>query len=306
VIEPPGTQVDASVIVGSVNGGEWIHLLLAALEAQQTQYRYQVIVADRTADGTRARIAATHPNVQLLLASPSSTLPELRTQALECARGRYVFVTEDHTVPPIDWIERFSAELDAAPPEIAAVGGPVDNGMLSGAVNWAAFLCEYSGYLPPLESADVTDVPGMNIAYRRDVFAQIERDTLTRGFWESSLHPQLLACGQRFRRLADVVMVHRKHFGFRYFLSQRYHYSRYFAGARFSPEDRRRYLYGVLSVALPPLVVTRVARNALKRPKYARSAVHSMPALSCFALAWGVGECVGYLLGPGDSLVEIE
>ena len=306
MIEPPGNQVDASVIVGSVNGGEWIHLLLAALEAQETKYRFQVIVADRTADGTRARITARHPNVQLLCASANSTLPELRTQALECARGRYVFVTEDHTVPPKDWIERFSAELDAAPPEIAAVGGPVDNGMVTGAVNWAAFLCEYSGYLPPLETADVTDVPGMNIAYRRDVFDDIEREVLTRGFWESSVHPRLQARGRRFRRLADVVMVHRKHFGFRYFLGQRYHYSRYFAGARFPREDSRRYVYGVLSVVLPTLVVTRVARNALKRPKYVRSAVQSMPALSCFALAWGVGECVGYLLGPGNSLVEIE
>jgi glycosyltransferase involved in cell wall biosynthesis len=306
VIEPPGNQVDASVIVGSVNGGEWIHLLLAALEAQETKYRFQVIVADRTTDGTRAQIAAHHPNVQLLCESAGSTLPELRTRAFEHARGRYVFVTEDHTVPPSNWIERFCSALDAAPLEVAAVGGPVDNGLVSGAVNWAAFLCEYSGYLPPLESADVSDVPGMNIAYRRDVFDGIERDVLTRGFWESSLHPHLLARGRRFRRLADVVMVHRKHFGFRYFLSQRYHYSRYYAGARFSRDDQRRYLFGALSVLLPPLVVTRVARNALKRPKYARSAVQSMPALSCFALAWGVGECVGYLFGPGDSLVEIE
>jgi hypothetical protein len=35
-------------------------------------------------------------------------------------------------------------------------------------------------------------------------------------------------------------------------------------------------------------------------------ALRSVPALYCFAVAWGVGETVGYALGPGDSLREVE
>jgi glycosyltransferase involved in cell wall biosynthesis len=305
MIAAKGSEVDASVLVGSVNGGEWIHVLLDALERQETKRRYEVIVADRTTDGTYKRIAREHPNVQLLNAHSRTTLPELRTQALEASRGKYIFVTEDHTVPPPHWIERFVAELEGAPETVAAVGGPVDNVMVEDSVDWAAFLCEYSGYLPPLESADVQDVPGMNIAYRRSAFDGIDRATLTRGFWESSVHPKLLADGKHFRRVGDVVIGHRKHFGFRYFLSQRYHYSRYYAGVRFQPEDAKRFAFGVLSVALPPVVLSRVARGALRSPQYRGSAVRSLPALSCFAVAWGVGEAVGYFLGPGASLVEI-
>jgi len=306
VIAGRDVPVDASVLVGSVNGGEWIHVLLEALEAQRTSRPFEVIVADRTSDGTRGRIEREHPRVQVLAAAPGATLPELRTQALEAARGRHVFVTEDHTVPPLDWIERFASALDAAPDTIVAVGGPVDNLMVGGSVDWAAFLCEYSGYLPPLESGDVADVPGMNIAYRRSAFEGIDRQTLTRGFWESSLHPTLLARGLQFRRLAEVVIGHRKHFGFRYFMSQRYHYSRYFAGIRFAADDRKRLAFGALSLGLPPLVVARVARNALRKPRYAGPVVRSLPALSCFALAWGAGEAVGYFFGPGDSLARIE
>ncbi len=301
--------VSASVLVGSVNGGDPIHSLLEALARQTGEVPFEVIVADRCQDGTAERIERDHPEVRLLRASVSTTLPELRAQALAQARGRYVLVTEDHTVPPPDWVESLVGALEHAPEHVAAAGGPVDNAMRERAVDWAAFLCEYSRYLPlPGEvPGEVDDIPGMNIAYRREALDAAGPEALTRGFWESTVHPALLASGRTFLKLPDCVILHRKHFGFWYFVSQRFHYSRYFAGVRFAREERgRRALYTVLSAALPPVLLLRMARDLRDHPTYRRAFLRALPALVCFATVWGVGEAVGYALGAGHSLVEIE
>ncbi len=173
------TPIVASVLVGSVNGAEMIDHLLDALKRQTGDVPFEIIVADRCTDGTADRISREHPAVRLLRAKPRTTLPELRTMALKQASGRFVLVTEDHTVPPPNWVERFVKELDCAPPRVVAVGGPVDNAMRDRAVDWAAFLCEYSGYLPPLAAGEVDDVPGMNIAYRRESLERADPETLS-------------------------------------------------------------------------------------------------------------------------------
>ena len=299
----------ASVLVGSVNGGESIHTLLDSLARQSGDITFEVIVADRCGDGTAERIEATHPEVRVLRAAAGTTLPELRAQALAEAVGSFVLVTEDHTVVPPDWIEQLVAALEGAPPHIAAAGGPVENAMTERAVDWAAFLCEYSRYLPSSRDpgGEVDDIPGMNIAYRREALDAAGPEALTRGFWESTVHPSLLASGRRFLQLPDCVILHRKRFGFGYFVSQRFHYSRYFAGERFPAEQRaRRALYAVLSAALPPVLLIRMARDLRRSPRHLHAFLRALPALVCFALVWGIGEAVGYAAGPGDSLVKIE
>ena len=284
-----------------------IHHLLAALRHQSGEVPFEVIVADRCNDGTAERIARDNPNVRVLRADPRTTLPELRTRALERARGRVILVTEDHTVPPRDWVERFVHELDQAPPRVAGVGGPVDNAMRERAIDWAAFFCEYSAHIPPFEPGEVDDIPGMNIAYRREVLEGADRETLSRGFWESTLHPRLVAEGRTFLRVPDVVIRHRKRFGFFYFAAQRFHYSRYFAGERFPRAARaKRWLYSALSVGLPALILTRIGVRLWRRAPYRVFLLRSLPPMVCFSVVWGIGEAVGYLFGPGDSLAKVE
>ena len=315
-----GPDVSASVLVGSVNGGDHVHTLLDALAQQTGDVSFEVIVADRCGDGTAERIAREHPEVQVLRAPAATTLPELRAQALARAQGSYVLVTEDHTVPPPNWVAALVGALVQAPERVVAAGGPVENAMRERAVDWAAFLCEYSRYLPapaapgpggPVERAqpaeEVEDIPGMNIAYRREALDAAGPDALTRGFWESTIHPTLLSSGRCFVLLPDCVILHRKHFGFAYFVSQRFHYSRYFAGVRF-PRERhgRRALFAILSAALPPVLLLRMARDLRDRPTHRSAFLRALPALLCFAAVWGLGEAVGYAFGPGDSLVKIE
>jgi glycosyl transferase family 2 len=281
--------------------------LLAALDRQTGGVSFEVLVADRRQDGTAERVRRTHPLVRVITAGAGATLPDLRTLALDHARGRYILVTEDHVVPPPGWVSGLVGALEAAPPRVIGAGGPVDNVMRARAVDWAAFLCEYSAYLPPVSAGEVDDVPGMNIAYRREVLTAIDRADLTRGFWESTVHAHWLALGHKFLRLPEIVMQHRKNFGFFYFLSQRFHYSRYYAGERFgSGGGARRLIYAGGSVLLPPMLLIRIARNAWAKPSYRGPLVRSLPAIGAFVVAWAVGEGIGYLFGPGGSLHAIE
>jgi glycosyltransferase involved in cell wall biosynthesis len=301
--------VVASILIGSVNGGEMIQCLLEALEQQSGEIPFEVIVADRCGDETADLIEARHPEVRVLRGDARRTLPELRTMAFERALGRFILVTEDHTVPPSNWIEGLVDELDGAPQQVVGVGGPVDNAMRLRAVDWAAFFCEYSAYLPPGEAGEVEDLPGMNIAYRRDALEGVDRESLAAGFWELTVHPRLLADGRRFRLVPDAVILHRKRFGFFEFITQRFHYSRHFAGQRCARTARtlaRRWLYAALALALPLVISIRIGGRVWGRPAYRGAFLRSLPALSVFSLSWGIGESVGYLFGSGDSLRKIE
>jgi hypothetical protein len=297
----------ASVLVGLVDPRDSIDHLLAALAEQSGSIPFEVVIASRCGPEVGAALRSRHPGVVVHQAEPRTTLPDLRLLALRRSRGRYVFVTEDHTVPPRDWIESFVRVLEAAPPRVAAVGGLVDNAMRECATDWAAFLGEYHAYLPPRAGGETTDVPGMNVAYRREVLESADPGRLAEGFWETTLHPRLLQRGGTFLLLPEVVIAHRKRSPFAYSLAQRFHYSRYYAGRRFARTERlRRAAFALGSILLPPLVVGRVARSVAERPAYRAALLRSFPALCCFSLAWWVGECAGYLFGPGDSLARIE
>jgi len=295
------------VIVGSVNGGPSIFRLLEALARQIGDVAFEVVIADRCSDGTAERIAKEWPEAILIRAARDTPLPELRTLALERSEGQIVFVTEDHTVPPVNWIDRLATALGNLPPEVAAVGGPVDNAECHSTIDWAVFLCEYHGFLPNRPAGEVDEVPGMNVAYRREALVRSRRDDLSRGFWESTVHPRLRAEGRCFQMLSDAVIDHRKSFSFGYAMRQRFQYSRHYAASRFRRAQwLRRGVYALLAFALPPALLLRISTSVWPRRSYRRAFVRALPAIAALTLAWALGEVTGYLLGPGDSLSEIE
>ncbi|MFQ5616397.1 MAG: hypothetical protein ACE5GO_08065, partial [Anaerolineales bacterium] len=107
------------------------------------------------------------------------------------------------------------------------------------------------------------------------------------------------------------VHLYKKHFRLSGYLSERYHFSRWFAGSRFADEGfvrmsriRRRVLYLLLTPALPFLILFRLTKRAIAR-NYARQYLTTLPLIFLFAIVWAVGEFAGYLLGPGQSAHEL-
>src|SRR5262249_39435083 len=141
-----------SILIGRVSteDSDRVLELLDALRQQEGSPAYEVIVADRRLDRITELIRGNYPEVRLLLCATETPLPELHARALGYARSEYIVVTEDHCVPPKQWLASMLEAFEAAPEGTVAVGGPVENGVGDAALDWATFLCEYSAFVAPV------------------------------------------------------------------------------------------------------------------------------------------------------------
>jgi hypothetical protein len=69
--------------------------------------------------------------------------------------------------------------------------------------------------------------------------AKVDRAMLLRGFWETTVYPLLSQKGFILYLNDEIPVLHKKKFSFRLFAQQRFLYSRYYTGLRFSPSSRR-------------------------------------------------------------------
>lgn len=297
-----------AVVLGRVSteDGDRVIETIEALDPEVSGERCEIVIADRLGDHISKRILADYPHVELISCAADTTLPEMRTIAYEASTAPIVAVTEDHCVPTPGWARRIVAAFDEGGPDLVAVGGSVVNGVTDSGLDWATYLCEYSFFSPPVAEGDAGILPGMNVAYRRTALEEAPRELLTSGFWETTLHPLLLKKGGRFLSLNELVMLHKKKFSWKLFASQRFIYSRYFAGLRFGHSAfPKRAAVAAASLALPPLLLTRAVQAARKKG-LGREMLRASPYLVPLYVIWAVGESVGALRGPGRALAMIE
>lgn len=301
--------MDFSILIGlvSTEDSERIFEMLASLRKQTGLQKYEVIIADRRNDQHSHRLDKEFAEVTLIPCPPSTSLPKLRTLALDRAVGNYIVVTEDHVVPAANWLESMAQAFKSAPEGTVAVGGCVENGVYKLAFDWATFLCEYCYFPEPVEQGVTNVLPGMNIAYRHSVFDDIDRELLINGFWETTLHPVLLKKGNKFFSSNAIKLYHCKKFSFKLFVEQRFIYSRYYAGLRFERTQRlKRITACILTLLLPPVLLFRCMKQIGRKKRLKKELYTAMPYLLVFYSVWALGEMAGYLFGQGDALSQIE
>jgi hypothetical protein len=296
------TRPAISVVVASVNGLPYPIACLEALEAQQGSVSSEVIIADCTGSSTAAAIRERFPNVRILEFDEPKSVPWLRAVGIKAASGRLVAVTEDHCVPRPDWYERI-VEVHGRT-GWAAVGGGVENDQ-DRLVDWAVFFCEYHQHMSPVPFGPNDFIPGMNVAYDMDALEPL-KDLFAEGLWENFLHDKMRAAGHVLGMDPSIVVGHRKHFTIPMFLAERFHYSRSFAGMRVADAPiSRRLAWAAASFALPPLLIARLTRNVVRRRQFMKEYAMAFPLVVLFSVMWAIGEFVGYLFGPGDSLLKV-
>lgn len=298
-----------SVLIGRASTVDSTRILetLDALMHQTGDHEVEVIVADRLQDGITREIGERYPQVRLLRAHAGASLPVLRAWALEHASGEFIAVTEDHCVPDPDWLVNIADAYRRAPPETLAVGGCIGNGIGESVLDWATFLCEYGYFLPPVREGVTAVLPGMNLAYRRTALESVPPQSLREGFWETTTHPLLNAPGPRFYATGSIRVMHKKKFTLGFFLSQRFLYSRYYAGRRLAREQVWRRAWMCLgTVLLPPLLLYRFYRGIWPKRHGRRELLAATPYLVLFSLVWAAGEMVGYAAGAGAALAALE
>jgi hypothetical protein len=291
-----------SVVLASVNGWDVLEPTLAALDAQPERPRMELIVVDRVGGQTRSALQAHRPAVQLIPVDERLPIPHLRYLGVQRAGGDVVAILEDHGAVAPGWAR---AVLKAHQGPIGAVGGPVENGR-NGLVDWAVFFCEYSPYMRPVAEGPCSDLPGNNIAYKRPHLMR-HAGLLQAGKWESWINDRLRADGVPLASTNGMEVRHIKSFRLGYFVAQRFHFCRSYAGMRRGDQSwPRRLVYGLGSTALPMILLWRVARTVFRKRRHLGTFVACCPLIALFFSAGAAGEMIGYLAGAGRSLQRVE
>jgi hypothetical protein len=295
-----------SVVIAWVNPLELLKPGLDALHNQHGAHPAEIIVVTRHSEFEQKQLCELYPEVILLSAPPHTTIPKLRSIGIKRSRGTIIAVTEDHCVPSKDWtlyIQRSFSDN-----ECDVVGGPIENAYIYRRRDWAAFLVEYAWALRSDGSAQDAhpSLPGNNVAYRRQVIDGLCK-TLDRDLWESFYHQELIESGARLKYEPGMLVYHRRPFDFGYFVKQRYHFSRSFAAMRLQNlTGFGRIKYGLGSMILPPLLILRGYRILSQKRRYVNLYLSSLPLIAPYVISGAFGEMLGYFLGGGDSLAEVE
>ena len=298
---------EISVVVVSLGGDAAIRGCLESLHQQHGDVAAEVIVADATGQLDPTQVSRRFPDTTVVRAGGRATIPALRAAALRRSRGDIVAVMNEYCVADPHWYEEI-VRTHGAHPECVAVGGAVENASRDRLTDWAAYFCEYSRYMLPVPARTVDDIPGHNVSYKRRAFEQVPGldAVLSRGFWESTLHPILRRRGERFFSAPSVVVYYTKRFGFGQFLRQRYHYSRHYAGEVVAGAACLRRAFRVAAAgALPAVLFGRIVARVARKRRHMRELALSSPMLVIFTAVSAAGEAVGALLGPGRSLHEV-
>lgn len=295
-----------SVVIASVNGYGYIAQCLRSLAKQRDRGRDEVIVVEGSGDDTATRVAGEFPWVRLISCSTPKPIPELRSIGIREAKAPIVATTEDHCVFDEDWYGQILRAHESSP--APAIGGAVENGSRERLVDWAAYICEYGKFMLPFPAGSVTDLPGPNVSYKREVLETVCGDLLDElRAWENVLHGRLRSRGMDLRIDPGIVVYHAKVFGFWDFLTQRYYFGRSFAATRVATAPLgTRAFWVAISLLLPPLFLWRYARYFVGKRRFVREVVKTSPLLVLFAVAWSVGEFFGYAFGDGGASLRVK
>jgi GT2 family glycosyltransferase len=296
------SQPHLSVVVPSVNTLADVRDCLTHLDRQRSDVELEVVVVERQGDETRRFVREEYPWVKLIEVEKSQTIPQMRAMAFDVAEGEAVAVIEDHVMVPDGWAKHMLAELEKTD---GVVAGSVQNAATETLMDWACFLCEYHHLIPPIEEGEVPWLTGNNVTYKRSVLARF-RDAFNAGKWENHLHDAFKSEGIRLVCRPEIEVGHKKHYTFGEYLSQRYLYSRSYAGATTKDASFvKRLIRGAASFILPPVMFLRVVSCIWKKGRHRGLLIKSLPLIACFTTAWGLGEVAGCWFGPGDSLSKV-
>jgi len=296
-------MMKVSVVIACVNGLPSIDECLQALTKVRGVQEAEILVMNCSQDGTVEHIEKQFPTVKLFHFPERLGIPELRARGIANATGDIVSIIEDHCLAQAGWFEEI---IRAHEQGYLAVGGAVENGSMERIIDWAVFFCEYSGVMPPVPAGEVEGITGNNASYRKQILDRVSESVLW-NCWEFFIHEELKNAGVKFLSAPTIVVSHKKEFGFCYFMSQRFHYSRSFAGMRRERTSLAgRVFYLCTSPFIPGLMLWRMTKDVLRKKRHVEKFLFSTPLLALFMVSYAAGELVGYLRGPGASVLKVE
>ena len=239
------------------------------------------------------------PDVCFVEAPDGCTVPRMRTLGVARSAAPIVALIEDDCVVQPGWVD---AALRAHVGAGAAIGGAVEPGPFRRGLDWAVFFCDYGRFMLPIADGPAAVVAGNNMSFKRAVLAALP-ETASDGLQEVFVCQTLRRRGAAVRSTPSMIVVHAGSWSAEHVTRVPFHHARAYAGARLAGAAAwRRVVMSGLALGLPVLKVARVSRDAIARGRRIGPLVRSLPWIVVLSTSWSLGECAGYLFGPGDSL----
>ncbi len=287
--KPPAVLV--SVVIPCYNGLATIERTLNALDSQDTEFPYEVIVVDSSDDGTDRMIRKKFPEVRLFHL-PKKTLPGSgRNYGVRESLGSIVAFTDADCIPRTDWIQKIVERIRKT--DCDAVGGSVQNGYPGSVIAWVSHLIEFNEWTPGTTERYETNNPSCNLAYKREAFDRYRLE-FTDNFpsEDTILNWELTSQGGRLYFDPAVRILHLNRIGFRKLLQHQYRLGKAVAVERgITDYPGRLFLrFRILCLGLPilrwVLALFRLLKNDIKTALIFLSVT---PLFLLAATAWALG-----------------
>jgi hypothetical protein len=292
-----------SVVVVSFNEISQLERCLRSLAAQAAPPDTEVIVIRKWDQdtGDLAVMKTAFPET-IWVNATDGTIPRMRSRGIAESRGEVVALIEDDCV--VD--THFGAALlrAHASPHIA-VGGAVEPGSYQTALDWATYFCDYARFMLPFPAGETSVLPGNNVSYKRAVVQELLSLGAADGLQEAFVHAAWSRSGRLMKADPQVVVRNENSWTVAAVSSLPFHHGRAFAGQRGQSWPLpRRLAFAAAAVGLPVLHAGRILIRVVARRRRVGQLARALPWVAVFGLSWSAGECVGYALGPGTSLLR--
>jgi glycosyltransferase involved in cell wall biosynthesis len=225
-------NIAISVVIGSFNGERSLSAALEALEAQVTDYAYEVLVVNDASTDTTAEIAD-RPSVRLINLDVNQGHGHTLNIGLAEARGEFMAMMDDDCVPPPQWIQQLGLAWNEVGIDVTMIGGTVEPFEVDtfnrryvayrrplkhqeldideNAGLWTRFLYQFSPPTMRPEARSVYYTVGANMSVRISAAREVGGFTDLRGSGEEEALARLLRAKygpDTVRLFPDIVMYH--------------------------------------------------------------------------------------------------
>ena len=282
-----------SVVIAAWCNEALLTRCLESIHAQRDRaaMSMEIIVVTSLPAVTLERMCAAWPQVSGE-SLPGASVLQLRAAGAARARGDLVAFIEDHVTVGPAWAE---ALLHVHAAGRGIIGGPVVNGLVRRAFDWALYFVEYGVYMPPMLPGPVPAVSGVNVTYDRALLDGC-RSVWQLGLSENEVNDALGVYGHMPYMAPDAWVAAHLPMSLSEAMTHLYQGGRHFAQYRAGKLSRTMRLAWLLaSPAVPLVLFVRIARSVVARaPAHARHLVRGVAYFGLILGAWSVGELVGY------------
>ncbi|HTZ11384.1 MAG TPA: glycosyltransferase [Candidatus Margulisiibacteriota bacterium] len=296
--------VELSIIIASYNSERTIEGCLDSLRHQDADRDFEIIVIDSSSNDTAAKIVEEKfPEARLYRFSKRKFVGDARNFGISKASGRIIaFVDADCRVAK-NWVNEILKNHSSP---YLAIGGAIANGNPESYVGWAAYLCEFSQWMPNTAPGWFVDMAGANISYKKDIFGKYGGFIEGTYSSDTEFHWRIGKDGLRIRFIPAILVFHNNIKGLAEFLRHEYYHGRSFARVRANSQGfsgPRRWAYGVCSCFILMKLFLAVTIRNLRNKRDIAHFIKASPLLALGLFSWVSGECAGYIR-PFDRNVK--